>query len=90
LLCAGLEAGIEGAIHSIQKKAAEDKSQEYEEWEIVDDLWRSEVEEDMTPPWEAAPSEEVFQGAVPMVTEPQFLFSWEGVTQGCLLGMLLY
>eukprot|EP00804_Cyclotella_cryptica_P017895 CCRYP_001275-RA/>CCRYP_001275-RA protein AED:0.09 eAED:0.08 QI:0/-1/0/1/-1/1/1/0/754 len=147
-LCAGLEAGIEGAIHSIRKKAAEDKSQDYEEWEIDDDLWRSEAEEGETPPWEASPSEEVFQDAVesqedledpfvltladadngfnnlnrqnmlwevrhrwargsrfafnlyrhdarlmvrgPAGTEPQFLFSKEGVTQGCPLGMILY
>jgi len=63
-LCASLETGIEGAIHSIRKKATEDKSQEYDEWEIDDDLWRSEAEEGMTPPWEVAPSKEVFQDAV--------------------------
>ncbi|KAL7477346.1 hypothetical protein ACHAW6_004532 [Cyclotella cf. meneghiniana] len=37
-LCAGLETGIKGAIHSIRKKATEDKSQDYEEWEIDHDL----------------------------------------------------
>ena len=63
-LCAGLEAGIEGAIHSIRKKATEDKSQEYEEWEIDDYLWRKEAEEGETPPWEASPNEEEFQDAV--------------------------
>ena len=147
-LCAGLEAGIEGAIHSIRKKAAENKSQEYEEWEIDDDLWRKEAEEGETPPWEASPNEEEFQDAVesqedledpfvltladadngfnnlnrqnmlwevrhrwargsrfafnlyrhdarlmvrgPAGTEPQFLLSKEGVTQGCPLGMILY
>jgi hypothetical protein len=37
-LCAGLEAGIEGAIHSVRKKAYEDQSMELEEWEIDNDL----------------------------------------------------
>ena len=49
-LCAGLEAGIEGAIHSIRKQATEDRSQHYDEWEIDDDLWRSEADEGETPP----------------------------------------
>ncbi len=63
-LCAGLEAGIEGAIHSIRKKATEDKSQDYEEWEIDDDLWWSEAEEGAIPPWEGTQSKEVFEDAV--------------------------
>ena len=147
-LCAGLEAGIEGAIHSIRKKATEDRSQQYDEWEIDDDLWRSEADEGETPPWEARLGEDDFQDAVeaqedledPLVLaladadngfnnlnrlnmlwevrhrwargsrfafnlyrhdarllvrghpgmEPQFIFSKEGVTQGCPLGTLLY
>eukprot|EP00956_Cyclotella_meneghiniana_P019697 scaffold34083_cov46-Cyclotella_meneghiniana.AAC.1 len=44
-LCAGLEAGIEGAIHGVRRKAEEDHSLEFEEWEIKDDLWRAEAAE---------------------------------------------
>eukprot|EP00804_Cyclotella_cryptica_P029931 CCRYP_017814-RA/>CCRYP_017814-RA protein AED:0.77 eAED:0.58 QI:0/-1/0/1/-1/1/1/0/182 len=61
-LCAGLEAGIEGAIHSIRKQTAQDRSMEFEDWEINDDLWRNEAEEGETPPWETS-VEEAFQDA---------------------------
>ncbi len=62
-LCAGLEAGIEGAIHSIRKKACEDRSMEFEEWEIDDDLWQAAAEAGETPPWDP-PVEESFHDAV--------------------------
>ena len=61
-LCAGLEAGIKGAIHSIRKQTAQDQSMEFEDWEINDDLWRNEAEEGETPPWEMS-VEEAFQDA---------------------------
>jgi hypothetical protein len=61
-LCDGLEAGIEGAIHSIRKQTAQDRSMEFEDWEINDDLWRNEAEEGETPPWETS-VEEAFQDA---------------------------
>ena len=61
-LCAGLEAGIEGAIHSIRKWTTKDRSMEFEDWEINDDLWRNEAEEGETPPWETS-VEEAFQDA---------------------------
>jgi hypothetical protein len=63
-LCAGLEAGIEGAIHSIRRKATENRAHQYEDWEIDDDLWRTEAEDGETPPWETGPGEENFQDAV--------------------------
>ncbi len=68
-LCASLEAGIEGAIHSVRKKAAEDKSMEFEDWEIDDDLWRAEAEDREAPPWESSAPEEAFQDAVESVED---------------------
>ncbi|KAL7519316.1 hypothetical protein ACHAWF_000226 [Thalassiosira exigua] len=43
-LCAGLEAGIEGAIHSVLETAAEDDCLEFGEWEVDDDIWEKEAE----------------------------------------------
>ena len=63
-LCVGLEAGIKGAIHSIRRKAAENRTHQYEDWEIDDDLWRSEAEEGETPPWETGSGEGNFQDGV--------------------------
>ena len=74
-LCAGLKAGIEGAIHSVRKKAAEDRSMEFEDWEIDDDLWRAEAEEGEAPPWESSTTEEAFQDAVESVICAHF-FAW--------------
>ena len=51
-LCAGLEAGIEGAIHAVRKKAAAERSWNFEGWEIDDDLWRSAAADGEVPPWE--------------------------------------
>ena len=62
-LCAGLEAVIEGAIHSIRTKACEDKSIDFEEWELDDDLWQAAAEAGETPPWDP-PVEESFQDTV--------------------------
>ncbi|KAL7549341.1 hypothetical protein ACHAWF_012611, partial [Thalassiosira exigua] len=44
-LCAGLEAGIEGAIHSVLETAAEDDCLEFGDWEVDDDIWEKEAEE---------------------------------------------
>ncbi len=38
-LCAGLEAGIEGAIHAATKKAAAEEDFVFQDWEVVDDSW---------------------------------------------------
>ena len=38
-LCAGLEAGIEGAIHAVQRAADVDESWEFGEWEVDQDIW---------------------------------------------------
>ena len=51
-LCAGLEAGIEGALHAVRAKAASDHALLFEEWEINDDLWRADAADGEVPPWE--------------------------------------
>lgn len=52
-LCAGLEAGIEGAIHAVRKKAAEaEDAFSFEDWEINDDLWWKEAADGEVPPWD--------------------------------------
>ena len=53
-LCAGLEAGIEGAVHAVKVRCQEQGVMEFEEWEIEDDLWMEENEEGAVAPWEAA------------------------------------
>ncbi|KAL7523031.1 hypothetical protein ACHAWF_000333 [Thalassiosira exigua] len=44
-LCVGLEAGIEGAIHSVLETAAGDDCLEFGEWELDNDIWEKEAEE---------------------------------------------
>ncbi|KAL7475656.1 LOW QUALITY PROTEIN: hypothetical protein ACHAW6_003456, partial [Cyclotella cf. meneghiniana] len=38
-LCAGLEAGIKGAIHAATKKAAAKEDFVFNDWEVIDDSW---------------------------------------------------
>ena len=38
-LCAGLEAGIEGAVHSVIKRATTDNTMEFGDWEVDDDIF---------------------------------------------------
>ena len=54
-LCAGLEAGIEGAIHAATLKATDDHSFRFDDWEIEDSTWLAEAEDGATPPWENSP-----------------------------------
>ncbi len=51
-LCGGLEAGIEGALHAVRKRAEEDEALVYEDWEVDDAIWRAKAEEGEIPPWE--------------------------------------
>ncbi|KAL7526623.1 hypothetical protein ACHAXR_001569, partial [Thalassiosira sp. AJA248-18] len=44
-LCAGLEAGIEGAMHAVKTRADENESMEFGEWEVDDSIWEAEAEE---------------------------------------------
>ena len=44
-LCAGLEAGIEGALHSVSKRADDHDTMEFGEWEVDDSVWEKEAEE---------------------------------------------
>ena len=44
-LCAGLEAGIEGAMHAVVKQAEERDSMEFGEWEVDDDIWEKEAKD---------------------------------------------
>ena len=43
-LCAGLEAGIEGALHSVTKRAKDSRSMEFGEWEVDDEVWEETAE----------------------------------------------
>ena len=54
-LCAGLKAGIEGAIHAAALKATDDHSFCFDDWEIEDSTWLAEAEDGATPPWEDTP-----------------------------------
>jgi len=42
-LCAGLEAGIEGALHAVAEQSEELSSMEFGEWEVDDDIWEKEA-----------------------------------------------
>ena len=44
-LCAGLEAGIEGAMHAVAEQAEERDSMEFGEWEVDDDIWEKEAKD---------------------------------------------
>jgi hypothetical protein len=44
-LCAGLEAGIEGAMHSVRTRAEKEESMEFGEWEVDDSIWEKEAED---------------------------------------------
>ena len=51
-LCAGLEAGIEGAIHAAAVKTRDDPSFCFKDWEIADSMWLAEATDDAIPPWD--------------------------------------
>ena len=42
-LCAGLKAGIEGALHACITKGEAMEAMNFEEWEVNDNLWREEA-----------------------------------------------
>jgi hypothetical protein len=50
-LCAGLEAGIEGALHAVRLRAETNESMQFRAREIDDELWEDEREEGEDPPW---------------------------------------
>jgi hypothetical protein len=52
-LCAGLEAGIEGALHAVRLRAETNGSMRFRAGEIDDDLWEDEREDGEDPPWTA-------------------------------------
>ena len=52
-LCAGLEAGIEGALHAVRLRAETNGSMRFRAGEIDDDLWDDEREDGEDPPWTA-------------------------------------
>jgi hypothetical protein len=44
-LCAGLEAGIEGALHAVRLRAETNESMQFRDGEIDDSLWEDKAEE---------------------------------------------
>jgi hypothetical protein len=50
-LCAGLEAGIEGALHAVRLRAKTNGLMQFRAGEIDDDLWDIKREEGEDPPW---------------------------------------
>ncbi len=52
-LCAGLEAGIEGALHLVCLRAETNGSMLFRARKIHDDLWELKMEEGEDPPWTA-------------------------------------
>ncbi len=50
-LCAGLEAGIEGALHTVRLRAETNELMQFRAGEIDDELWEVEREEGEDPPW---------------------------------------
>ncbi len=44
-LCAGLEAGIEGAMHAVKSRSRERDTMEFGEWEVNDKIWEELAEE---------------------------------------------
>ena len=44
-LCAGLEAGIEGALHAVASRATEHDTMEFGEWEVDDSVWEATADE---------------------------------------------
>ncbi len=50
-LCAGLEAGIEGALHAVRLRAETNGSLQFCAGEIDDDLWEVKREDGEDPHW---------------------------------------
>ena len=44
-LCAGLEAGIEGAMHAVKSRSEELETMEFGEWEVDDSIWEEMAED---------------------------------------------
>jgi hypothetical protein len=44
-LCAGLEAGIEGAMHAVKSRSDELETMKFGEWEVDDTIWLKTAEE---------------------------------------------
>jgi hypothetical protein len=59
-LCAGLEAGIKGALHAVRLPAETNGSMQFRAGEIGDDLWEVERKDREDPPW-VADAEEVLR-----------------------------
>ena len=62
-LCAGLEAGIEGALHAVRKRLASSGDFEFEDWEVNDSIWHENATDGEIPPWEEAPLTQEDAGA---------------------------
>ncbi len=58
-LCAGLKAGIEGALHAVRLRAETNGSMQFRAGEIDNDLWEIEREDGEDPPWVAEALEEL-------------------------------
>ena len=54
-LCAGLEDGIEGAMHAAALKTNDNYAFCFDKWEIEASTWLAEAEDGATPPWEDTP-----------------------------------
>ncbi len=50
-LCAGLEAGIKGALHAVRLHAETKESMQFRAGEIDNELWEDKREEGEDPPW---------------------------------------
>ena len=74
-LCAGLEAGIEGAIHAAAVKTQDDPSFCFENWEIKDSTWLAEAAKDAIPPWDnvSPPHSPLTQDPIGDTTDPTVL-----------------
>ena len=57
-LCAGLEAGIEGALHAVRLRAETNGSMQFRAGKINDEIWKLEREEGEDPSWITATEED--------------------------------
>ena len=72
-LCAGLEAGIEGALHAVSKRSEAESVMDFGNWEVDNDLFQLTAKngktQDSLPMWRVKEAQEIRRAAAAAVEQ---------------------